>query len=171
MIVQHILTTVPHTFTTHEFWTGAIGAGLLTITGNLVNNRLSDRRKFRHDNKMQDRKDDREDDVQIHTESRDDKLREEQSLITAADEFTQICSGILVDTIDTEGAFNMIRDMLHNMTGTNDPAGDKKINHAKKVADAQKRIAGPHWRLKMTASSPDVLAAADKVVASLLAVA
>jgi hypothetical protein len=171
MIVPHILTTVSHILTTYEFWTGALGGGLLTLAGNTLKDHIADRRKFRHENKMQDRKDGREDDVQDHTESREDKLREEQSLIAAADEFTQICSGILVDTIDTEGAFNMIRDMLHSTTGTNDPAGDRKIAHAQKVADAQKRIAGPHWRLKMTVSSTDVLAAADKVVASLLAVA
>ena len=119
---------------------------------------------------MQDRKDEREGDLQGHTETREDRLREEQSLIAAAEDFTQICSEILVDTIDTEGAFNVIRDMLNNMAGKDDPVAEKKLAHAQKVADAQKRIVAPHYKLKLSAS-PDVVTAADKVVTSLFAVA
>ncbi len=144
--------------------------GLLTGGITFFSTRASDRRKFKHDDKMQDRRDAREGGVQEHTETREDKLREEQSLIAAAEEFTQICSEILVDTIDTEGAFNAIRDMLNNMAARDDPAAEKKLAHAQKVADAQKRIVSPHTRLKLSAS-PEVVAAADKVVASLLAVA
>jgi hypothetical protein len=136
-----VMIDVLHLVTTYEFWTGAVGGGVVTLAGNMIKDRISDGRKFKHENKMQDRKDDREDDVQARKETREDKLREEQTLIAAADEFTQICSGILVDTIDTQGAFNVIRDMQHNTTGTKDPAGDKKIDHAQKVVDAQKRIA------------------------------
>jgi hypothetical protein len=159
-----------HLLTTHEFWAGVGSTGVLGVAGTYLNNRFSDKRKFKQEDKTLGRKEDREDTTQTHKETREDKLREEQTLIAAADEFTQICSGILVDTIDTEGAFNMIRDMLNNRTGRDDPAAEKKLAHAQKVTDAQKRIAGPHWRLRMTASSPEVLAAADKVVASLLAV-
>lgn len=159
-----------HLVTTHEFWTGAIGSGLLTGGITFFSTRASDRRKFKHDNTMQDRKDEREGDLQGHTETREDRLREEQSLIAAAEDFTQICSEILVDTIDTEGAFNVIRDMLNNMAGKDDPVAEKKLAHAQKVADAQKRIVAPHYKLKLSAS-PDVVTAADKVVTSLFAVA
>lgn len=65
---------------------------------------------FKHEDDVLGRKEDREDTTQTHKETREDSLREEQTSIAAADEFTQICSGILVDTIDTDGAFNMIRD-------------------------------------------------------------
>ena len=157
--------------TTHQFWAGVVSTGVLGGVWTYLNNRFSDKRKFKQEDKTLGRKETREDLTQAQKDERENKLREEQTLIAAADEFTQICSGILVDTIDTEGAFNTIRDLMNNLQGKDDTAAEKKISHGQKVADAQKRIAAPHWRLKMTANSPDVLAASDKVVTSLLAVA
>ncbi|STZ62313.1 Uncharacterised protein [Mycolicibacterium tokaiense] len=158
-------------FTTHQFWAGVGGTGVVGVLGTFLNNRFSDNRKFKHEDKKLGRQEDREDTTQAHKETREDKLREEQTLIAAADEFAQICSGILVDTIDTEGAFNTIRDLMNNVQGKDDTAVEKKIAHGQKVADAQKRIAAPHYRLKMTANSPAVLAASDRVVVAILAVA
>jgi len=51
--------------------------------------RASDKRKADHEKATLDRK-----------EERDDKLREEQNLYDAAEEFTQVCSEILLATID-----------------------------------------------------------------------
>ena len=144
-----------HLLTTHEFWTGAISSGLLTGGLAFLNNRFSDRRKFKHEDKMAERKEGRE---------------EDDSLIKAAEEFTQVCTEILVDSVDTEGAFNTIRDFWNNMAGRDDPAADKKIAHGKKVADAQKRMAGPLNRLKLTASN-EVCDAATRASTALLAVA
>ena len=59
---------------------------------------------------MLDRKEGHEDLTQAQKDERENKLREEQSLIAAAEEFTQVSTEILVESIDMEGAFNTIRD-------------------------------------------------------------
>ncbi|SOJ53573.1 hypothetical protein MSIMFB_01074 [Mycobacterium simulans] len=164
-----VLHFVPPLVTTYQFWTGALGGGLVTLAGNMIKDRLSDRRKFKNENKMQDRKEDRDDDVQTRKEDREDKLREEQSLMAAAEEFTQTCTEILVAAIDVKGAFNTIRDFVNNLTGKDDPAAEAKLDHAQKVVDAQNRIAVPLNRLKLTATE-HVCDAATKATTAIMTV-
>lgn len=57
--------------------------------------RVSDRRKFKQEDKVLDRK-----------EQREDKLREQESLYAAAQEFAQVCTEIMTDTVDAKGIFN-----------------------------------------------------------------
>jgi hypothetical protein len=170
IVMIDVLHFVPHLVTTYEFWSGAVGGSVLTLVGNVIKDRISDRRKFNHENQMQDRKDDREDDVQEKKETREDKLREADGLIAAAEVFTQVATEILVDTIDVKGAFNILRDLVNNIQGNDDPSASAKIDHSEKVAEAQKRITGPHTKLRLFADN-DVLVAADRVATALFSLA
>jgi hypothetical protein len=144
-----------HIFATYEFWTGAIGSGLLTGAITFFTTRASDRRKFKHEDKVLDRKEQRED---------------QQSLYAAAQEFSQVCTEILTDTIDAKGIFNILRDWFYNQTGQDDPKASEKFDHSEKVIEAQKRIAVPMNKLKLSAPGP-VLDAASGVATALFAVA
>jgi hypothetical protein len=59
----------------------------------------SDRRKAAQEDAMQTRK-----------ETREDKLRDEKSLYSAAQEFAYVATEILTETIDPKGVFNILRD-------------------------------------------------------------
>lgn len=145
-----------HMFTTHEFWTGAFVSGLLSCGLTYLSTRASDRFKAKHEVKMQDRKDERE-----------DKLREQQSLYLAAQEFAQVATAILTDTVDVKGIFNVLRDALFNRTGQDDPKAAEKFDHSEKVVEAQKRIAVPMSKLKLVAPTT-VLDAASRLSMAVL---
>lgn len=145
-----------HVLTTSEFWTGALVSGLLSSGITYFSTRASDRRKAKHEEKMQTRKDERE-----------DKLREQESLYTAAQEFAQVATDLLTETIDIKGTFNILRDWFHNQTGQDDPKATEKFQHGEKVVEAQKRIAVPMNKLKLVATN-NVLDAASRVVTALM---
>jgi hypothetical protein len=149
---EHVTWTT-HIFTTHEFWTGAFVSGLLSSGITYFSTRDIAARRAQHEVEMQDRKDKRE-----------DRLREEESLYSAAQEFAQVATEILTDTIDIKGTFNVLRDALFNRTGQDDPKTKEKFEHSEKVAEAQKRIAVPMNKLKMLAPT-NVLDVASKVAA------
>ncbi len=104
-----------HIFTTHEFWTGGVIVGGLGSIGTYFTTHASDKRKFKQEDKVLDRR-----------ETREDKLREEENLYAAASEFTEVCTDILTNTIDTKRAFNAIRDMFYNRAGRADPNVENK---------------------------------------------
>lgn len=144
-----------HIFTTHEFWTGAFVSGLLSSGITYLSTRASDRFKAKHEVKMQERKDERE-----------DKLRDDQNLYSGAQEFAQVATEILTDTIDAKGIFNILRDWFYNQTGQDDPKASEKFDHSEKVVEAQKRLAVPMNKLKMSAPTT-VLDAASRVAMAL----
>ena len=147
-----------HIFTTHEFWTGGVIVGGRGSVGTYFSTRASDRRKFKQENTVLDRK-----------ETREDKLREEESLYAAASEFTEVCTDILTNSIDAKGAFNAIRDMFYGRAGKADPKADDKLDHATKVTEQTKRIAVPFNKLRMVAPN-NVLEAATQLNGAVLAV-
>ncbi len=155
---------------TPQFLTGSTVSGIVGSAITYFNTKASDKRKFAHEDDVLDRKEWREDLSDVQKEERAEKRREDESLIAAAEEFTQTCTEILVDSVDTEGAFNVLRDMFNNRLGRDDPAAEKKLAHGAKVAEAQKRIAVPFSKLKLTASNA-VCDAATKVTTSIVAVA
>jgi hypothetical protein len=148
-----------HVLTTHEFWTGGIVVGALGSIGTYFTTRASDRRKFVH-----------EDEVITRQETRDDKLRDQESLYSGAQEFAQVATDILTDTIDAKGIFNILRDWYLNQTGQPDPKASEKFDHGEKVLEAQKRIAVPLNKLKLVAA-PAVLDAASRVNMALTTIA
>lgn len=148
-----------HVLTTSGFWTGALVSGVLTSGITYFSARASDRRKAKHEREMQTLKDER-----------DDKLRGQESLYIAAQEFAQVATDILTDSIDIKGTFNVLRDALFNRTGQDDPMAKEKFEHSEKVVEAQKRIAVPMNKLKLVAP-PSVLDAAQKVITALGATA
>jgi hypothetical protein len=93
--------------------------------------RDSDGRKAAQEDKMQARK-----------EEREDKLRNEEILYSAAMEFSDVASDILMNSVDIKGAFNSIRDRYYGRIGINDPNLENKVEHATKVTENTKRI-GP----------------------------
>jgi hypothetical protein len=48
--------------------------------------------------------------MQTRKETREDKLRDEERLYSAAQEFAQVATEILTETIDAKGVFNILRD-------------------------------------------------------------
>jgi hypothetical protein len=142
------------------FWWGGLAGSCVTaviapiITARSV--RASDRRKFAQEEKVLDRK-----------EEREDKLRDRQDLHTAAMEFVEVSSDILVTTIDMKGTFNVMRDWFYNRSGQDDPKADAKFDHAEKVMDAQMRIAVPVNKLKLVAPT-EVLDAATRTTAAIM---
>ena len=98
--------------------------------------RASDRRKAAQEDAMQTSK-----------ETREDKLRDEESLYSAAQEFAQVATEILTETIDAKGVFNILRDWYNNRAGRDDPKAMDKLEHGEKVIEAQKRIAVPRRQL------------------------
>lgn len=154
---------------TPQFLTGSLVSGVLTSGFTYFNTRASDTRKFAHDTELLKRKESREDLTEEQRADRAEKRRQDESLIASAEEFTQVCTEILVDSVDTEGAFNMLRDLFNNAQGNEDTAADKKLAHGAKVAEAQKRIAVPFAKLKLTAST-EVCDAATKASIAILTV-
>jgi hypothetical protein len=146
-----------HIFTTHQFWTGGLIVGGLGSIGTYFTTRASDTRKFKQEDEVLDRK-----------ETREDKLRESENLYAAASEFTEVCSDILMNSVDTTGAFNAIRAMFYNRAGRADPKADDKIDHAAKRAEENKRIAVPFNKLRLVAPN-NVLEAATQLNAATLA--
>ncbi|MDM3973778.1 hypothetical protein QRB36_06320 [Mycobacterium marseillense] len=142
--------------TTPEFLTGSFVSGLLGAGIGYVSTRSSDKRKFTHEEKMQTRKEDRE-----------DKLRDQQNLHTAGMEFVEVCSDILMTTIDIKGLWNIMRDWFYDQTGEDDPMAERKFGHSEKVMAAQMRIAVPVNKLKLVAPT-EVLDAATRTTAAIM---
>lgn len=142
--------------TTPEFLTGSFVSGLLGAGIGYVSTRSSDKRKFKQEEKMQTRKEDRE-----------DKLRDQQNLHTAAMEFVEVSSDILVSTIDIKGMWNIMRDWFYNQTGQDDPMAAGKFDHSEKVMNAQMRIAVPVNKLKLLAPK-EVLDAATRATTAIM---
>lgn len=142
--------------TTPEFWAGGVLLGSLSSGITFFSTRSSDRRKFKHELS-----------VLTHKEEREDKLREQQNLYDSGTEFAQVCTDILIATIDIKGVFNTIRDWFYNRTGADDPKADEKFDHSLKVMEAQNRIAVPINKLKMVAP-PNIVDAAMRVSAAVM---
>jgi hypothetical protein len=85
--------------------------------------------------------------MQTLKDERDDKLRAQESLCIAAQEFAEVATDILTETIDAKGVFNILRDWYNNRAGRDDPNAMDKFEHGEKVIEAQKRIAGPRRQL------------------------
>jgi formiminotetrahydrofolate cyclodeaminase len=177
------------------FWWGGLAGAIVTsvvaplITARSV--RASDKRKFEQENSVLDRKFEqersaraeqiaredktraeqiaREDAARAEQITREDKLRRDESLYAAATEFTDVCTDILMNSIDVKGAFNAIRDMFYNRAGLADSKADDKLDHATKVAEQNKRIAMPFNKLRLVAPN-NVLEAGSRLNAAMLAV-
>ena len=65
--------------------------------------------------------------MQTRKETREDKLRDEKSLYSAAPEFAQVSTEILTETIDPKGVLNILRDWYNNRAGWDDPKGDGQV--------------------------------------------
>jgi hypothetical protein len=148
-----------HVFTTYEFWTGGLVVGVLGSVGTYFTTRASDRRKFEQENKVLERK-----------EQREDKLRDQESLYASAQEFAQVSTEILTDTVDAKGIFNMLRDWFFTQTGQDDPKAAEKFDYGEMVLEAQKRIAVPMNKLKLVAPT-NVLEAASRLSLAVLTTA
>lgn len=152
-----------HVFTTPAFWvgfpSGAVITGIVAPIITARSLRASDRRKAEQEDRVQARK-----------EQREDKLREQESLYSVAQEFAQVCTEILTDTIDTKGIFNVLRDAVFNVTGQDDPKAAEKFDHSEKVVEAQKRITVPMNKLKLVAPN-NVLDAATRLSMAVMQVA
>jgi hypothetical protein len=140
-----------HVFSTTEFWTGSVVGGVVSSIGTFFTTRASDRAKFKQEDKVLDRK-----------EQREDSRREQESLYAAAQDFAQVCTEILTDTVDSEGIFNMMRDWFYTKTGQSDPKAEEKFDYGQLVIDSQKRIAVPMNKLKLVAPT-SVLDAATRL--------
>ena len=53
-----------------------------------------------------------------------DKLHDEESLYSAAQEFAQAATEILTETIDAKEVFNILRDWYNHRAGRDDPKAD-----------------------------------------------
>ena len=125
---------------TPQFLTGSFVSGLLGAGISYLSTHDSDRRKAKQEEKMQTRK-----------EEREDRLREQERLYTAAMDFMEVSTDMLVTSIDMKGVFNAIRDMFYTKAGMDDPNADAKFDHSEKVMEAQMRIAVPVNKLKLVA--------------------
>jgi hypothetical protein len=143
---------------TPQFVTGSFVSGVLASGITFFSTRASDRRKFKQEKAMQARK-----------EERDDKLRDDESLYNVAMEFAEVCTDILMNSVDIKGAFNLIRDLVFTQAGANDPKAEDKIDHAMRVSEESKRITKPYNKLRMIAPK-NVIEAAVNVNAAMLAV-
>jgi hypothetical protein len=144
-----------HILTTREFWAGVPLGALVTgviapiITARSV--RASDGRKAEQERQILALKAEQDEKAQARKDEREDKLREQGSLYTAAMEFVEVSTDILVTAIDIKGIFNTMRDFVYNRAGMDDPMGEAKFDHSEKVMEAQMRIAVPVNKLKLVA--------------------
>jgi hypothetical protein len=148
-----------HVFSTPEFWTGGLVGGVLSSIGTFFTTRASDRAKFNQEDKVLDRK-----------EQREDKRREQESLYAGAQEFAQVCTEILTDTVDSTGIFNMLRDWFFTQTAQDDPKAAEKFDYGEMVLESQKRITVPMNKLKLVAPT-SVLDAATRLSTAVLTTA
>ncbi|WP_241473822.1 hypothetical protein [Mycolicibacterium neoaurum] len=152
-----------------EFWAGGVILGLLGSIGTYFTTKAADKRKFSHDHDLLDRQESREDLTEERKREREDKLREHESLYAVASEYTQVCTEILQNTIDTKGIFNTIRDMFYNQTGVADPNVEEKLAHAAKVTEENKRLMIPFSALRLVAPT-NILDAASELNMAMLTV-
>ena len=75
--------------------------------------------------------------MQTRKETREDKLRDEERLYSAAQEFAQVATEILTETIDAKGVFNILRDWYNNRAGRDDPKAMDKFERGEKVIRAE----------------------------------
>ncbi|MUM21916.1 hypothetical protein FZI91_09400 [Mycobacterium sp. CBMA271] len=113
--------------------------------------RASDKRKADQEREMLTLKAAQDEKTQARKEEREDKLREHESLYTAAMDFVEVSTGILITAIDMKGVFNLMRDLVNGRAGVDDPMAEAKFDHSEKVMDAQMRIAVPMNKLKLVA--------------------
>jgi hypothetical protein len=107
--------------------------------------RASDRRKVKQEEKMQARKDERE-----------DKLREQESLYTAAMEFVEVSTDILVTTIDIKAAGLLVAKMDRLSRSVVDGAG------------LMERAAREGWALHFADLDIDTSTPAGEMVANII---
>ncbi|ORB29500.1 hypothetical protein [Mycolicibacterium parafortuitum] len=155
--------------TTPEFWAGGVLLGSLGSIGTYFTTRAADNRRFSHEHDVLNRKEFREDLTEEQKRQREDKLREHENLYAVASEYTQVCTEILQNSIDTKGIFNTIRDMFYNRTGVADPNVEEKLDHAAKVTEENKRIMTPFNKMRLVAPV-NVLDAASELNMAMLAV-
>ena len=62
--------------------------------------------------------------MQTRKETREDKLHDEESLYSAAQEFAQVATEILTETMDAKGVFNILRDWVQPLSRPGRPEGD-----------------------------------------------
>lgn len=154
-----------------SFWWGSLAGSLVTsvvaplITARSV--RASDKRKADQEREMLALKAEQDEKAQARKEAREDKLRDQQNLQTAAMEFVEVASDILVTTIDIKGTWNFMRDAFYNRTGQDDPMAEAKFDHSEKVMTAQMRIALPVNKLKLVAPT-EVLDAVTRATAAIM---
>jgi hypothetical protein len=65
-------------------------------------------------------------------ETREDKLRDEESLYSAAQEFAQVATEILTETIDAKGVFKILPDRYNNRAGRDDPKAMARSSTARR---------------------------------------
>src|ERR1700761_7122963 len=102
------MSAVSDFLTEPSFWWGGLAGTLITgviaplITARSLRN--SDTRKAAHDAKMQALK-----------ETREDKVRGQETLRETANEFSAVCSAVIEKAIDSKGVFNSVLDAVQNM--------------------------------------------------------
>ena len=80
--------------------------------------------------------------MQAHTESRENKLREQESRHAAALSFAQVSTNILVTTIDMNGTVNVMRDRFYNRAGPHRRPSNDPAERAVRLANAATRGSG-----------------------------
>ncbi len=153
------------------FWWGVpLGAIVTGVVAPIITARsvhASDKRKAEQEREMLALKAEQDEKAQVRKEVREDKLRDQQNLHTAAMEFVEVSSDILMTTIDIKGLWNFMRDAFYNQTGQDDPVAEGKFDHSEKVMAAQMRIAVPVNKLKLVAPT-EVLDAATRATAAIM---
>jgi hypothetical protein len=153
------------------FWWGVpLGAVVTGVVAPIITARsvrASDARKAEQEREMLALKAEQDEKAQVRKEAREDKLRDQQNLHTAAMEFVEVSSDILMTTIDIKGTWNFMRDAFYNQTGQDDPMAEAKFDHSEKVMTAQMRIAVPVNKLKLVAPT-EVLDAATRATAAIM---
>lgn len=153
------------------FWWGVpLGAVVTGVVAPIITARsvrASDKRKAGQEREMLALKAEQDEKAQMRKEAREDKLRDQQNLHTAAMEFVEVSSDILMTAIDIKGMWNFLRDAFYNQTGQDDPMAEGKLDHSEKVMTAQMRIAVPVNKLKLLAPT-DVLDAATRATTAIM---
>ena len=98
--------------------------------------RASDRHKAVQEDAMQTRK-----------ETREDKLRDEESLDSAAQKFAQVATEILTETIDAKRGLHYPARLVQQPSRLGRPEGDGQVRARREGEEAQQRIGVPTRQL------------------------